>query len=186
MNDTVFLNDDGELTTVMQPFFKTPFNHNTWAEAQKTALVCLDESKTQQHFKEESDINTIVDRFLKSGTLPQIPLPPLLDDFSDVFDFQSAMNVMAAAKESFMALPAHVRDSFQNNPHYFVSQLDAMIHDQDKDRRENNMKVLRAMNLAVEPGPKADTTTLGDVLAAIKANAPSGEAPAPEGAQTAL
>ena len=35
-----------------------------------SGLACDDPSLTQQQFKEESDINNIVDRFMKTGHLP--------------------------------------------------------------------------------------------------------------------
>lgn len=160
--------------------WKTPYNHVVNDESLRTGLKCEDPSLAQQNQEAESNINTIVGRFLKTGLLPQIQLPPLLEDFADVFDFQSAMNTMAAAKHSFMQLPADIRSAFQNDPHNFVSQIDAMLADTDAERRKGNMAVLRAMGLAVEAGPVADQTTLGDVLAAIKKQTASGGSPAPE------
>lgn len=160
--------------------WKTPYNHDRDAVSRETGLECKDPTRTQQHQAEEANINSIVSRFLKTGLLPQIPLPPNLDEFGEIFDFQSAMNTLAEAKASFMQLPADIRSAFQNSPAHFVAQVDAMLGDQDPTRRDHNMKILRAMNLAVEPGPIADKTTLGDVLAAIKEQTAKGDSPAPE------
>lgn len=161
-------------------FFKTPYNHDRDAESVATGYEETMPSKTQQHQAEEADINTIVKRFNVTGQLPQIPLPPALEEFSDIFDFQTAMNTLAAARRSFEMLPADIRAAFNNDPHQFVGTVDNMLAVDDKDTRDNNLKVLRAMGLAVTPGPVADKTTLGDVLAAIKEKSTSGDSPAPK------
>ena len=41
-------------------------------------------------------------------------------DFEEAFDFQSSMNVIRAAEEAFNAMPAEVRDRFQNDPGRFL------------------------------------------------------------------
>jgi Chlamydia-phage Chp2 scaffold (Chlamy_scaf). len=48
--------------------------------------------------------------------LPPAPPAPELADFDEVFDFQSAMNVLVQAERSFMGLPANVRKRFSNDP----------------------------------------------------------------------
>lgn len=79
------------------------------------------ESMTQQHFAEEVDINTIVKRFGIGYQMPEGGIrAPLVADFSDVGDFQSAMNQVVRARESFDELPADVRYRFGNDPGAFV------------------------------------------------------------------
>ena len=85
-----------------------------------TGLKCLDSSLTQQQFKEESDINTIVDRFMKTGHLPDPVSMPQYVDYEGVFDFQSAMNVVRQADENFMRMDAKVRARFHNSPQEFL------------------------------------------------------------------
>lgn len=164
-----YLNTDtGELIDFE---FKTPYNHNTSAESLRCATTNEEPTKTQQHPKDECDINTIVRNFGITKQLPNVPVPPSLEDFTEVFDFQTAMNVMAEAKASFMALPADIRSAFNNDPHNFVHEVDAILGDTDIERRDRNMASLRAMGLMLPPGPVADKTTLGDLLAAIKERA---------------
>lgn len=173
-----YLNTDtGELLDFE---WRTPYSHDNDQVSRDTGLTCKDPSLAQQHEKEAADINTIVRNFGVTGTLPQIPLPPALDDFADIFDFQSAMNVQAQARASFMALPAEVREAFYNDPHNFVSQIDAMLTEKDPDQRERNLRDLRLLGLAVEPGPKADKTTLGDILSVLKERSTAPE-PSPTG-----
>jgi phage internal scaffolding protein len=83
-------------------------------------LKCLDDSLTQQQFRDESDINTIVDRFMKTGHLPNPVSMPQYVDYEGVFDFQSAMNVVRQADENFMRMDAKVRARFHNSPQEFL------------------------------------------------------------------
>ena len=93
-------------------------NHD--ARSNETGLKCLDSSLTQQQFKEESDINVIVDRFMKTGHLPDPVSMPQYIDYEGVFDFQSAMNVVRQADENFMRMDAKVRSRFHNSPQEFL------------------------------------------------------------------
>ena len=93
-------------------------NHD--ARSTETGLKCLDSSLTQQQFKDESDINTIVDRFMKTGHLPEPASMPQYVDYEGVFDFQSAMNVVRQADENFMRMDAKVRARFHNSPQEFL------------------------------------------------------------------
>lgn len=179
--DGEVLNAEPKVDGFKLPFFKTPYNHDTDAEALSGALFCQDPTLAQQHTKDEADINVIVERFGVTGKLPTVPLPPQLAEFDDVFDFQSAMNTIAAAKASFMGLDAKVREAFNHDPHKFVAWTDQVLNDDNKERRERSLATMRAMGLAVEPGPIADKTSLGDVLAAIKEQGtPRGESSAPK------
>lgn len=90
------------------------------AVSTSTGLACDDPSLTQQQFKEESDINTIVDRFMKTGYLPDPVSMPQYVDYEGVFDFQSAMNVVRQADENFMRMDAKVRARFHNSPQEFL------------------------------------------------------------------
>lgn len=101
-------------------FLRAPFNYDVDKVSAETGLRCDDPSLTQQQFKEESDINTIVDRFLKSGVLPTAATMPQYVDYEGVFDFQSAMNVVKAADDNFMRLDAKVRARFNNSPQAFL------------------------------------------------------------------
>ena len=86
----------------------------------ETGLKCLDDSLTQQQFRDESDINNIVDRFMKTGHLPTPVTMPQYVDYEGVFDFQSAMNVVRQADENFMRMDAKVRARFHNSPQEFL------------------------------------------------------------------
>jgi len=60
-----------------------------------------------------------------------VPLPPSYQNFGDVFDFQSAMDTIKQANDSFLALPANVRARFQNDPAIFVAYVDHCLETGD-------------------------------------------------------
>ena len=80
-----------------------------------------EENLTKQAFKEEADVNVIVGRYLKNG----MPFPVGQEQFldvSDVQDYQSALNLVRSAQETFNALPAEVRLEVGNDPTRFVER----------------------------------------------------------------
>lgn len=101
-------------------FVRNPYNYDTNEASAATALICLTPSRTQQQFKSECDINTILERFNVTGQLPITGLQPQFGDFSGITDYHSALNAVIAAQEAFDALPAKVRARFANDPAAFV------------------------------------------------------------------
>lgn len=139
--------EDGEVL-YKEPNWKTNYNHNTLAEAKRTGQANNQPSMTQQHGAKDADINTIVDRFLKTGQLPNVPVPPTYENFGDIFDFQSAMNTIKNATDSFMALPAKTRSQFNNDPARFVGYVDHCLEVGD-------LEPLEKMGLALPKKPPA-------------------------------
>jgi len=77
-------------------------------------------SLTKQSFRDECDINNILRKFNVTGQLPIGSVQPQYGDFSGITDYQSALNAVMAAQDSFLALPAKVRAKFDNDPALFV------------------------------------------------------------------
>lgn len=102
---------------------KFKVNHtNSTAEG----IVFTEPSMTQQHFKDETMIDNILQKYAETGFLtdPFTPKRPIqFGDFSDVKDFQTAQNAIALATEYFESLPAYVRASFNNSPQEFLNAL---------------------------------------------------------------
>lgn len=103
------------------PIFRTQYTH-TKAESDKTAITCLDKSLTQQQFKDESNINVLFGRYLETGEIPQVE-GMAFGDFTGIYDFQTAMNAVRTAEESFQQLPARIKNRFDNNPQRLVEFL---------------------------------------------------------------
>ena len=98
-----------------------PFNYDADLASDESGLFCGDVSRAKQSFAEEVDINTIVRRFHLTGELPSDVRVPQYGDFEAVFDFHSAMNVVAEAREAFDRMPADVRARFHNEPQEFLT-----------------------------------------------------------------
>jgi len=132
-------------------FIRTAYNYDMLAVSDETGLSCGEPTRTQQQFKEECDINTIVRRFGVTGQVPTTLAPPLQGDFVDALDFRQSMDLIVKARESFQALPATVRSRFHNDPAEFVDFCS------DKD----NLLEARKLGIALPepvpvPPPSAD------------------------------
>ena len=101
---------------------RQPNKYDVKKVSDETGIDCSgDEVRTQQHFAEECDINTIVRRFGLTGQLPTDVRMPVSGDFTGITDLHSAMIAVREATEAFEALPAEVRrDRFNNDPGAFV------------------------------------------------------------------
>lgn len=88
-------------------------------------------SLTKQAFKDECDINKIVERHSAQGTLDEylgITMQQRQGQFLDLsesVDFQTAHQIVQQAQEAFQTLPALVRERFRNDP----GQLLAFMQD---------------------------------------------------------
>jgi phage internal scaffolding protein len=132
-------------------FVRSAYNYDTDLASYESGLDCVEPSVTQQSFKEECDINTILRRFNVTGQLPVSPIDPQYGDFSGVTDYQSALNAVMAAQAGFDDLPAVVRQRFANDPAAFV---DFCL---DESNREEMIKLGLIIEKAVEAveSPKA-------------------------------
>lgn len=83
-------------------------------------------ARTQQHFKEECDVNLIMKRFERTGVLDHLSqFEGKYGDFLDVpQDYHSAVNQVIAAQDMFMTLPGAVRALFENDPGKFLAFVD--------------------------------------------------------------
>lgn len=107
-----------------EEFVRNPYNYDSDQLSEDTGLKCLDPTLTEQEHLEETDINYIADRFMRTGEAPQVIRMPEYGDYTGVFDFQSAMNIVKEAKDQFMQLPAKVRSRFSNDPQEVLAFLD--------------------------------------------------------------
>lgn len=123
-------------------FVRSPYNYDGDIVSFKTGLDCSsDPSRAQQHMRDETDINVMVAKFSRGMPIPTPPNVPASVDFDEVYDFQSAMNVIVRAEQSFASLPSSIRTRFQNDPAKFL----AFVYD-DRNRDE-------AVRLGLVPKP---------------------------------
>lgn len=92
-------------------------------------------SMTEQHFKDECDVNVIVAKAKITGVLPSGNREPLFGDF-DKFpkNLQERFDLYNEAYERFLSLPAELRKRFGNNP---VNLLDFLRNPDNVDAAVN-------------------------------------------------
>ncbi|AXH75705.1 MAG: internal scaffolding protein [Microviridae sp.] len=125
---------------------RAAYNYDTDLASSQCALTCEDLSLAVQSERDECDINTIVKRFGLTGQLPVGVRMPTFEDFTGVFDFASAANAIALARESFDTMPADVRSRFNNDPSAFVD-----FCSDDKNRAEAERLGLVPVATRAEP-----------------------------------
>jgi len=101
-------------------FLRAAYNYDADEASLESGLSCPEPTLAQQSFKDECDINTILERFAVTGELPNNVRMPQYGDFTGISDYQSALNAVIAADDSFMQLPASIRARFDNDPALFV------------------------------------------------------------------
>lgn len=105
------------------------------ARSNKSARVIpqieYDEPLVKQSFKDEVDVNNIIDKYMRTGVLPETrDIVGQYLDLINIPDYQSALNTVIQAEEMFDSLPAQVRDRFRNNPQEL---LDFVADDKNYD-----------------------------------------------------
>lgn len=123
--------------------------------------------KTKQEFRDEADINTVVENFQRTGQLGNVsPMQPTYGDFSAVVSYHEALNLMNESDQLFQELPAKVRDKFQNDPEKLVD----FVRD-PANRKEAEEIGLIATNPSPAPTPTPSATI-------VPTNTPQPEKPA--------
>lgn len=86
--------------------------------------LSIEPSKTQQQFLKECDVNEILKKYEKTQTLNHVnSIQGNFGDFSNVTDYQSSLNAVMAAHDSFMGLSADIRSKFGNDPGNLIQFL---------------------------------------------------------------
>lgn len=104
------------------------------------------ESRTKQEFKDECDINNIVNQFAKTGVITHVNRREPQYGHVDGSDFADAMRVVTEAQAMFDDMPAEIRKRFNNDP---AELLDFV-------QNPENIDAMREMGLI-----EAETTTTG-------------------------
>lgn len=79
------------------------------------------ECYVQQHDAADCDINRIMDRYIRDGVLEHVKeYGAQYGDFTNVPDYATCLRMVDEAEECFAALPAKVRQKFDNDPGAFL------------------------------------------------------------------
>jgi len=99
-----------------------PFR-TAYGQKLKVAIATGD-GLTEQNHKDETDINNIVRKYNKTGLIDH--LNQFEKQYGDMtgYDYQDAMNTVAAANTMFEGLPSAIRNKFDNDPAKFINFVD--------------------------------------------------------------
>jgi len=104
-------------------------------------------SRTKQSHKDECDINNILNQYKRTGIITHVQnARASYEDLPSEVDFQQSLNVIMEAEAAFDALPAKVRDSFNNDPGEFLAAF------QDDSRRAQ-LEEFGLVGARPEPAP---------------------------------
>lgn len=123
-------------------------------------LECNDPSLAQEQFKDDADINVLLERFKVTGQMPEGVRVPQYGDFTGVSDYRSAMDVVLRAQDAFMQIPAEIRARFGNDPQQFLEFC-------SDDKNAEELRRLGLANpVAATPAPGVSGALAPDVGAA--------------------
>jgi len=125
---------------------------------------------TKQSMSKECDINLIMDKYKKTGTVNFLNSQEAIytDDMVDI-DFHEAMTVIADANNMFAQMPAHLRKEFKNDPGNFLEA----VHDPEQAQRMFDLG-LSSKN----PSPATEAVTAAPAAPAeTPENSGSGQSP---------
>lgn len=106
--------------------------------SRRPVLDCsVEPSRTKQSFKDECDVNVILQRAKSGAMITHINRKhPVYADVSSMTDFREALAHVAAVEEFFGKLPAKVREHFGNESASFLEYMN------DAGRTVEDLKTL--------------------------------------------
>ncbi|WNK14285.1 MAG: internal scaffolding protein [Microvirus sp.] len=108
---------------------------SAYAEQPIRPTVHCTEDLTIQSFKEECDINHIMEQYQATGIIDHVNLlTPQWGEVPD-YDYHMAENLLIEARDKFGALPSNVRERFHNSP------LELMEFLQSEENRSEGEKL---------------------------------------------
>ncbi len=132
------------------------------------------DGRTKQSFRDETDINKILHRAQKAGTLSHLEkYEGTYGDFAD-FDFLEANIQIAKGGEIFDALPSEIRQEFRHSPAAFFEYVNDPANIDDLRKRLPGLAAPGRQNIDVSG------RTASEVVAEAPADPPTRPAEAPE------
>ncbi len=141
-----------------------------------------DDGRTKQSFRDETDINKILKRAQKTGTISHLQqFEGRYGDFTN-FDFFDAQLKLAAGREIFDALPSEIRNEFNQSQGDFFKYVNDPAN---KDRLNTLLPGLAApgrQNVQINQNQGADAPSEPQANEQPKPEAPpAAERPTPAG-----
>jgi len=131
---------------------------------------------TQQHSKDEVDINNIMARYVKTGVIDHVNKFQGQYTENRETDFHTAQNIISRANSMFLELPSQVREKFHNDPGAFVE----FVENPDNHDKLYEMGVANSK----PKSPTSDNNTTPPASPPVQPNEPESTPPAPAAAAT--
>ena len=131
--------------------FSTIYDHHDGPE-----INDFGPSRAKQEFREEADINHIMEEYKTTGFLPGLrEAEAVYGDFTnpELTNYQDAMNIVLSANELFAQLPPRVRERFANDP------VNLILFVQDGNNRKEAIELGILQPEKAEPAPTPPTDT---------------------------
>lgn len=97
---------------------------NIYSQRIPVTLDCEGVGLTKQEFKESTDVNNIMKRYVKTGILPVCQQAAIYGDYTDVPSYQDAMQTVILAQEQFERLPSDLRKKLDHDPEKFLAWVE--------------------------------------------------------------
>ena len=87
-----------------------------YGDRERVQAVPEGESLTQQHFAKDADVRNIIKQYDKTGLIANVARGVArYGDYSEVNEYREALDMVNAANNNFMQLPAELREMFGND-----------------------------------------------------------------------
>lgn len=119
----------------------------TKLKKRKYSITFTQPSLTKQSFKDECNINHIMSKYEKTGSIEHVNNHQgSYGDFTHSQSYQESLNQIMLAQNQFDSLPAQIRKQFENDPILFVEYCS------NPDNHDNLVKMGLAQAEAIIPG----------------------------------
>ncbi len=143
-----------------------------------TQVQKYDDGRTKQSFRDETDINKILHRAQKAGTLSHLQkYEGVYGDYAD-FDFFESQMTLTKGREVFDALPSELRNEFRQSPAEFFEFVNNPAN-ADK-LREKLPELAQPGRQNIDVSGKTAPDDLPEPAAAAPEPEPAPPAPSPE------
>lgn len=150
------------MTKKTEPQFRTAYG-----DPVKTPFYTKGDSLTQQHFKDECEIENVIRKHDSTGLISHITRGKAqYGDYSEVNEYREALDLINNADESFNGLPSEIRKIFGNNAGDFF------------EFATNPDNAEKMVELGLAPSPTGAPQESGKEAEASKKAAPESEATA--------
>lgn len=83
-----------------------------------------EESSVQQQFKDETDVNNVIDRYLHTRNPAILERTKPNYGFAEAVTYHEAMNVIVDTEAKFNSLPSNIRDHFNSDVMEFMEAME--------------------------------------------------------------